>query len=228
VSAVPPKPQYLRVRNWEKFQHYKDRRPVWIKYHVELLDDYELTNLDYVTQLLYDRLLLLAARTDNNIPNDPSYIGRIVSIAPKYVSAGLEKLLIAGFIVVAERKRAASKSIARRSAAAIPETETDREKRKRDKDPVDLPRMNLTPVLKAPVEPHTLGAGRDAAFALLLTRVVGQDQATPKVLWGFCKKLPADRIEGVAELFAGRCVNPGVAVNALKDAVRGYELEVSA
>ena len=30
--------------NWDKFQHYKDRDPVWIKLHPELLD-----NDDYLT-----------------------------------------------------------------------------------------------------------------------------------------------------------------------------------
>ena len=30
----------LRILNWEKFQHYKVRRPPWIKLHHSLLDDY--------------------------------------------------------------------------------------------------------------------------------------------------------------------------------------------
>jgi hypothetical protein len=131
-------PQYLRVRNWEKFQHYKDRRPIWIKYHVELLDDYELTTLDYVTQLLYDRLLLLAARTDNNIPLDPAYVCRMVSIEEPQVAVGLDKLLEQGFLVLAERKRSASKVIAKRSAEASLEKrreETDTEKRQNPPNP---------------------------------------------------------------------------------------------
>lgn len=28
-----------RIKNWKKFQHYKDRRPPWIKLYTELLDD---------------------------------------------------------------------------------------------------------------------------------------------------------------------------------------------
>lgn len=114
------RPQYLRVRNWEKFQHYKDRRPPWIKYHVELLDDYELTHMEYATQLVYDRLLLLAARTDNNIPHDPEHIGRQVSIKSDTITSALQTLLDAGFLTLAESKRAASKAIARRKHDAIP------------------------------------------------------------------------------------------------------------
>ena len=30
-----------RVKNWEKFQHYRDRNPPWIRFYVEVLDDYK-------------------------------------------------------------------------------------------------------------------------------------------------------------------------------------------
>jgi hypothetical protein len=28
-----------RIRNWKHFQHYKNRRPPWIKLHRDILDD---------------------------------------------------------------------------------------------------------------------------------------------------------------------------------------------
>ena len=31
--------QWIEIVNWDKFQHYKDRRPVWIKLHLDLLDN---------------------------------------------------------------------------------------------------------------------------------------------------------------------------------------------
>src|SRR5436305_2043375 len=114
------KPQYLRVRNWEKFQHYKNRRPPWVRYHVETLDDYELLSLPYATQLVYDRLLLLAARTDNNIPHDPHRIGGQTNIDAVVVQGAIENLLVAGFLNLAESKRSASKVIARRKQTANP------------------------------------------------------------------------------------------------------------
>lgn len=117
------RPQYLRVRNWEKHQHYKDRRPPWIKLLVEMLDDYELTHLTYVTQLLYDRLLLLAARTDNNIPHDPAWIATQTHITQDRVTEGVESLVAMRFLSVADGKRSASKAIARRKQNAMPETE---------------------------------------------------------------------------------------------------------
>jgi hypothetical protein len=30
----------LRVKNWAEFQHYRHRRPPWIKLHHGLLDDF--------------------------------------------------------------------------------------------------------------------------------------------------------------------------------------------
>ena len=223
-------PQYLRVRNWEKFQHYKDRRPPWIKYHVELLQDFDLTSLDYVTQLLYDRLLLIAALTDNNVPFSSEYIGRIAAIDEQHVAEGVEKLLEQGFLVLCERKRSASKHLARRSAGAIPETETETEKRQRHKEPSrnGIDSSSDLSVWEGPIRPKPLGAGRDEAFALLLSRVTGGDAATPKVLWNFCRKLPQDRIEAVAAKFSKRCVNAGVAVNALKAEIVEFDREVRA
>lgn len=96
----PLKPQYLSVRNWEKFQHYKQRRPPWVKFHVELLDDYELMHLSISSQLVYDRLLLLAARLDNAIPNDAKYVASLIHLPTKIVFAALTDLIDTGFLDV--------------------------------------------------------------------------------------------------------------------------------
>lgn len=105
------KPQYLAVKNWDKFQHYKGRRPVWVKFHVELLDDYELIHLSISSQLVYDRLLLLAARLDNCIPNDPKYVAALLHLPCRVVSSSLIDLLDSGFLEVA-RKQPASNLLA--------------------------------------------------------------------------------------------------------------------
>lgn len=66
--------KHFRVRNWDKFQHYKDRNPPWIKLHTELLDNYEFSQLHDASKLLAFCILLLAARSDNKIPHDPAWI----------------------------------------------------------------------------------------------------------------------------------------------------------
>lgn len=114
------RPAYLRVKNWESFQHYTDRRPPWIKYHIAALDDYELTQLEPLTRLVYKELLLLAAVTDNNIPNDSEWIAKKVSLEKSVIDAGVENLLFAGFLCGFKTKRSASKAQARRKHGAIP------------------------------------------------------------------------------------------------------------
>lgn len=121
------RPQYLRVKNWESFQHYKNRRPPWIKFHIELLDDYELMRLPPVSQLVYDRMLLLAAVTDNNVSNDHIWIAGKLGLTPRQVAEAIENLCSQGFLVLHERKRAASKALARRKQNAKPETEAETE-----------------------------------------------------------------------------------------------------
>lgn len=53
---------------------------VWIKLKLELLDDRRFQDLcNERQQLLYLKLLMLAGRLENNIPNDPNYIKREVN-----------------------------------------------------------------------------------------------------------------------------------------------------
>ena len=42
------KAEPLRFRNWERFQHYRDRRPPWIKLHRTLIDDADFYGLSAI------------------------------------------------------------------------------------------------------------------------------------------------------------------------------------
>ena len=56
----------IRIKNWSKFQHFKDRKPPWIKLYRDLLDDrswYELS--DSAAKLLVS-LWLLASEDKNS------------------------------------------------------------------------------------------------------------------------------------------------------------------
>lgn len=93
--GTPAKTQYLRVRNWEEFQHYKDRRPPWIKLHIALTDDYAFSALPDEQKYHLVGIWLLAARTDNKIPNDPTWVGtKIEASSP----VDLDALVRAGFL----------------------------------------------------------------------------------------------------------------------------------
>jgi hypothetical protein len=84
------------VKNFERFQHYKDRSPPWIKLYNELLDDYAFTCLQDASKFHLIAIWLLASRTDNKIPADPAWIARKISASSKVDLAGL---IEAGFLV---------------------------------------------------------------------------------------------------------------------------------
>ena len=63
--AASESERFLSVSRWREYQYYKDRRPIWIKLYLDLLDKQDFSELPVTTQLLWFKLLLLAARTGN-------------------------------------------------------------------------------------------------------------------------------------------------------------------
>jgi hypothetical protein len=125
--------RYIRIRNWARYQHYKDRRPAWIKLYVSKLDDYELTALDYPIRLAADELLLVAALTNNAIPNDLLWLSGKTRIDQDTLAVAIKSLANIGFLSLADRKRSASKSLGSRassllSSSALEEPQASEEK----------------------------------------------------------------------------------------------------
>jgi hypothetical protein len=83
------------VKNFEKFQHYKDRSPPWIKLYNELLENYEFGQLPDTLKGQLIGIWLLASRLDNKLPYDPTWIrSKINATSP----VDLDALQEAGFI----------------------------------------------------------------------------------------------------------------------------------
>lgn len=60
----------LRVKNWTTFQHYKDRRPVWIKLHTALLQNRAFMQMGDPAQALLLKLWILASDSaDGSLPS---------------------------------------------------------------------------------------------------------------------------------------------------------------
>ena len=95
------------VKNFEKFQHYKDRAPPWIKLYNGLLEDYEFGLLPDASKMHLIAIWLLASRSDNKIPYDAKWVsGRINATE----TVDLDLLAQRGFIVPdQEEKQVASK-----------------------------------------------------------------------------------------------------------------------
>jgi hypothetical protein len=66
--------KFFRIRDFNQFQHYKDRNPRWVKLHGEQLEDYEFQQLPDATKFHALALTYLASRTQNKIPNDPGWV----------------------------------------------------------------------------------------------------------------------------------------------------------
>ena len=89
--------QYLKIKNWKKYQHYKDRNPPWIKFYHSILDDYIYSCLQDDSKLLLITLLLLAGKTNNKIPYDIKWIQNKSMIKKKI---NLKELLSSGFVFI--------------------------------------------------------------------------------------------------------------------------------
>lgn len=86
---------HLRVKNFERLQHYRDRRPPWIKLPNGLLDDYTFAHLADVDKWHLVAIWLLASRSDNCIPNDAAWISRMIAATE---TPNIERLISAGFL----------------------------------------------------------------------------------------------------------------------------------
>jgi len=108
---------YLKVKNWEQFQHYKKRNPPWIKLHRAVFDDYDFESLPNGTQLDLIRLWILAASDSGYVPNDHRLLRRL-SRADHNINIKL--LVDKGFLIPY-----ASKMLAPCKQNLIPESESE-------------------------------------------------------------------------------------------------------
>lgn len=94
--------KYFRVKNWESFQHYKDRNPPWIKLHREILSSRTWVMLDDDKKALAVACMLLAACNDNKVPLDPEYVMRVAYLKKK---PDLQPLVDTDFIEIIEENK---------------------------------------------------------------------------------------------------------------------------
>jgi hypothetical protein len=89
--------KFLSIKNFEKYQHYKQRNPPWIKLHKSLLGDRDFMNLSIPSRYLYIGLLILCSETDNKVCNDPSWIAQRLSVPISEID--LKPLYRSGFLL---------------------------------------------------------------------------------------------------------------------------------
>ena len=58
-----------KIKNWSRFQHFKDRRPPWVKLYRDLLDDLDWFELDPLASKTLINLWLIASEYDGCLPS---------------------------------------------------------------------------------------------------------------------------------------------------------------
>lgn len=109
----------MHVKDWPRFQHYKDRNPPWVKLHKSLLDDPDYHELTPEAAKVLPLLWLAASEysTDGSLPNIKKLSFRLHYACT--VLAGLIKQLDHWIIVDDSNLLAPCKQV------ATPETETE-------------------------------------------------------------------------------------------------------
>ncbi len=96
--------RYLRVRNFDALQHYKDRNPIWIKLYCSILEDYDFARLPDETKFHAVGLMLLASRSNNKFPEDEEWLRAKINANSKI---NLQTLLEIQFLEVLSDKKGA-------------------------------------------------------------------------------------------------------------------------
>lgn len=87
--------KYFKVKNFDKFQHYKERNPPWIKVHRSIFDDYEFECLQDASKLHLMLIWVLASQCENKIPADPEWLKRKLGVKGR---VDLKPLIDKGFL----------------------------------------------------------------------------------------------------------------------------------
>lgn len=120
----------LVAKNWGQFQHYKDRSPPWIRLHRALLDNRDFQRLPVASRALAPMLWLLASESlDGSINADPDELAFRLRQPESEIIEALKPLIDKGFF--SYMGEVASEPLAPRSQVAVPETETETEKRQK-------------------------------------------------------------------------------------------------
>jgi hypothetical protein len=117
------------VKNFDRFQHYKDRSPPWIKLYNELLDDYAFSTLSDASKFHLVAIWLLASRTENKIPHDPMWIASRINAKNRVDLDALER---AGFIVVDQDAPQGADDVAQDASKPLDQRQRESQRQSRE------------------------------------------------------------------------------------------------
>jgi hypothetical protein len=122
--------RFFKIRNWKKFQHYKQRNPPWVRLYRDLLRDRAYQSLSDTCRSHLVGLFLVAGYTDNHIPEDQTWLRH--ELCTK-VAIDLKALAASGWIEYetqdASNMLAGPEMLAPCKQDATPETEVQKNRR---------------------------------------------------------------------------------------------------
>lgn len=124
----------LTPKNWQSFQHYKDRAPTWIKLHKSTLNDFEFSRLPLASKALAPLLWLLASEYEGGQINaSADEICFRIHVERADFDEAIKPLIEKGFFKVAseplaERYQPASEPL----ATCLPREEKRREEKEKN------------------------------------------------------------------------------------------------
>lgn len=191
---------YFSVKNYEQFQHYKDRSPPWIKFYNSVLDDYEFTRLPDTARSHLVAIWLLASRTSNRIPYDAGWVGMAIKASTPVDLAALAK---AGFILPEQPCSEPLASCAQEARPEREKRESREETEQREKEAHEAVRADVLP-------PELIPDPRKAIFddgLRWLAKAVGRPERGLRGMLGRWIKVRGDP-DVAAALVAAQQNNP--------------------
>ncbi len=98
----------LKVKNWKRFQHYRDRNPPWIKLHFTLLTSSDWVALNDASRVLAIACMLIASRNEGQIDDSPLGLAYIRRVAFLNAKPNLKPLIECGFLESASASASAA------------------------------------------------------------------------------------------------------------------------
>ena len=88
--------EYLRIANWEKYQHYKNRQPRWVKLYIDTFNRPNWISLDDKSKFLLLICLGIGAICDGKVPKCAKTLQKISNLRRK---PDLKPLIDIGFLI---------------------------------------------------------------------------------------------------------------------------------
>jgi hypothetical protein len=139
---------WISVVGWDRFQHYKDRDPPWVKLYRDLLTTESWVLGTDCSRLVQVASVLLAARYENKIPYRWSLIKKVASLdcSEKEFNSALQHLVEHNFLQTQKLTKAekspsqdASDALAKCASETETETETETEQSREEADKTPIP-----------------------------------------------------------------------------------------